>query len=343
MIGCSDEPTRPIVTLGQVSPVTISFAPVVLAQELGYFRDEGMEVEIKEFDGSGVLLPQLAAKRVTIGFPNPDAVIMSLQPGRQPLPLTFFYNMARRSVWEFAVLEKSPIRTVEDLRGKKIGVGSLGWAPLVFTRAMFADMGMEVGRDLEFVPVGVGAAAFHALQNGDVDALNLFDTEHATLQASGTAIRRFALREPYASLISNGFITHNDVVRTQRKLLEGFGRAVAKGTVACRANLPGCVRMFWRRYPTQEPSRGTMAEKIAYTLPILESRYGKYVDFAPGEPHNFGAYPANAFSDFSSALHRGGQIVSADLPVDRVFTNSLVGAFNRFDTSAVAQQGRAIK
>lgn len=322
------------VSVGQVTTTTLSFAAVVLAQQAGIFREEGLDVEILEFRGSGVLLPQLTSRRVMVGYPNPDILIVSQQPGKSPLPLRFFYNATRVNAWEIAVLDKSPIKMIADLKGKKIGIGAATFGNVPITKAMFRDIGIEVGRDVELVPVGVGAAAFLALTSGQVDALNLFDAQHATLEVSGTAIRRLEMPPKIGGLMNNGFVTHNDTIRDQGDVLARFGRGVAKATIACQVNPEAAVKAFWKAYPNQKPSQGDEAKIMKDQIFILNSRLAKYLAFPPGQPKRFGENEPRVWRDFIQALHDGGEIADTKIDLDKLYTNQFVDGFNKFDVEA---------
>lgn len=128
---------------GTVTSVTLSLGAIVAAKGLGFFKEEGLEVEIVEFNGTGTLLPQMTAKRVQVGYPNPDVLMISRQPGKDPLPIKYFYNATRESGWEFIVPADSPIRELKDLKGRKIGVGALSFGNIPITRAMFKELGFE--------------------------------------------------------------------------------------------------------------------------------------------------------------------------------------------------------
>ena len=325
------------VTFGTVTSVTLSLATIVAAKALGIYKEEGLDVEIVEFNGTGTLLPQMTAKRVQIGYPNPDVLMISRQPGKDPLPLKYFYNATRESAWEFIVLADSPVRELKDLRGKKIGVGALTFGNIPITKAMFKEFGFEA----ELVPVGVGAPAFLAFREKKVDALNLFDSQHATLEVQGTAFRRLSMPKKYKDLFSNGFVAHEDTIRDDPKMLAAFGRAIAKTSVFCEVNRAACVKAFWTLYPNQKPTGGDEALNMRNAIKIMNARFDKYLDFDDQKVRRWGEFPAQAWKDFALTLYEGGQLATKDIPVETCYTNALVAEMNRFDAAAVVARAKA--
>lgn len=331
------------IVFGNVTSVTLSQATIVAAKALGFYKEEGIDMEIVEFNGTGTLLPQMTAKRVHVGYPNPDALMISRQPGKDPLPLKYFYNATRESAWEFVVLADSPIRELKDLKGRKLGVGALTFGNIPITKAMFKDLGLETGRDLDLLPVGVGAPAFLAFREKKIDALNLFDSQHATLEVQGTAIRRLPMPKKYSDLFSNGFVAHEDMLRDDPKSLAAFGRAIAKTTVFCEANRAACVKAFWSLYPNQKPTSGDEAANIANAIKIMDARFNKYLAFDDQKNRRWGEFPAQSWKDFAVALHAGGQLSTSNIPVETCYTNALVPDMNKFDAAAIVARAKAAK
>jgi NitT/TauT family transport system substrate-binding protein len=339
---CAGAGAQHKVVLGLVSPLTVVNGQMLVAKHLGYLAEENLEVETIVFNGSAVLLPQIVAKRVTVGFPNPDPLVISRQPGKDPLPLKFFYNVIRENVWEFAVLAGSPVRTLADLKGRKIGVGALTFGNIPLTRAMFKEMGMEVGRDLELVPTGLGAPAFLALKEGRVDALNLFETLHTQLETQGTPVRRLKMPQKYLELFSNGFIAHDDTIRANPRLLASFGRAFAKATLACNVNRPGCVRAAWKMDPSLRPPGTNEAKLLADAVALLDARYDKYLAFPKAELPRWGEYPPGAWKNMIQVMAEGGQLTTTSIDPGSLYTNALVPAMNNFDPAAVLADARKL-
>ncbi len=326
------------IVLGLVTQPNLTYGPHYMALGGGYFKQEGLDVEIVPFDGSATLVPQLAAKRVLVGWAAPDVVIVSHQPGRDALPLRFFYNGSRVSPWEFVVPEASPIKTLSDLRGKNIGVGSLNFGNIPITKALLKELGMDAGRDYQLVPVGAGAAAFIAFNNGKIDALNLFDAAHANLELTGAKIRRLKMPESYSNVTAHGLVTHEDNIRTQGRTLAAFGRAFAKATVACEAAPRACVENFWRFFPNLKPAEGADEKKLADAVAVLRYGMRKYLVF--DGPRRYGAYSDAGLRNAVNALYAGGQIPDNTLDVRQLYTNQFIDEINRFDAAAVAEAAR---
>ncbi len=332
------------VVFGTGSAVSLTSAPITMAMGMGYFKEEGLEVELQPFrGGSGVLMPQLVNKSIPIGFPTLDVLIIARQPGRDYMPLRFFYNMTRTSIYEIVVPEASGIKQVSDLRGKKIGVGALTWGSIPILKALLKEDGLEAGKDVELIAVGQGAGAYHAFTSGQVDALDLFDVHHTELESLGTKIRRVPLKDKYVGLGSNSLIAHEDTLKSNPTMLASFGRAVAKATVACDANVAACVRMFWQQYPQMRPTQGSEEEKVSAAVRIVRSRLERMLAFPPGAKQSLGEFPAQMWREYVETLHAGGQTTTRDIAIDSLYTNGLVPEFNKFDRAAVVRAAQALK
>jgi len=62
------------------------------------------------------------------------------------------------------VLPDSPIKTLADLKDKKLGVQSMGSAGTTFARAFVHDAGLDSQKDITFLPIGLGAQAITSIR-----------------------------------------------------------------------------------------------------------------------------------------------------------------------------------
>lgn len=330
------------VSLGQVTSTSLTFAPIFAAETLGYFADEGIELQHLNFKGGAVLQPQIANKQVTFGFTAVELAIMSRQPGKDPIPLVFFYNGARESIWETVVLDSSPIKSLNDLRGKKIGIGATANANVPLTRVMMHDFGMEMGKDYSFLPIGVGASAFRAVLNGDADAYNTFDSNIATFETTGVKLRKLEVPQKYREMFSNGFVAHRDTLRDKPELVVGFGRALTKGIIVCEESPSFCVKNFWKLYPNAKPQAPSDEEALKKGLHVLRSRMQKYTYFPSGAKREFGVYSDKAWRDYVDVLFDGGELSTKDIDIKPIYTNEFVSKFNEFNLDDVRKKAHSL-
>lgn len=330
------------VTLGLPSPWNVQFSFVHFGERLGFFREEGLAVEKVAVTGSAVLLPQVAANQVQFGYANPDILIIALARG-EPLPARFVMNWLRSQTFEFVVLENSPVRTLAELRGRKLGVGALAWGNLPLSRAMLASQGVAWQRDVEVLPVGLGAAAWRRLQTGEVDCLNLFVGEHERMAIAGIPFRRLPMPEPFGSLFSNGFVVPDALMQNSPATVAGFCRALVKSWLAMRANPEACVRNYWEATPAARPRAGQEAQQLAADLRIVGVDHAQVENFPAGAPRVWGSFPEGAWQRLVGIMHGEGQIPRADLDLSRLSTDRFLPEVNRFDAAAVEAAARAVR
>ncbi|WP_439572093.1 ABC transporter substrate-binding protein [Phreatobacter sp.] len=331
------------VVVGHPAPWNVQFAFFTFGEQLGYFREEGMALERVSVTGSAVLLPQVAAGQVHFGYANPDLAIIALARG-EPMPLRFFMNWLRSQTFEFVVPEASPIQTLADLKGKKLGVGALTWGNLPLSRAMLASQNIAWQRDVEVLPVGLGAAAWRRMQTGEVDALNLFVGEHLRMELAGIKIRRLPMPEPFRSLFSNGWVASEQTLRDNPRLAIGFGRAMVKSWIACKANPEACVRSWWAAVPASRPAPAQEAAELATQARIVMTDRAQIDDFAAGAPRQYGHFPDGSWQRLIDVMRSEGQIQRSDLDLARLVTGDLLAEINRgVDPAAIEAAARAAR
>jgi NitT/TauT family transport system substrate-binding protein len=91
-----------------------------LAQEKGYFKAEGLDVEIDQGEGSAASIPKVASGAYQAGFGDLNAIIdlVSKRPTEAPVGVFMLYNTPPFTI---VVKQDSPIKTPKDLEGKTVG------------------------------------------------------------------------------------------------------------------------------------------------------------------------------------------------------------------------------
>jgi NitT/TauT family transport system substrate-binding protein len=329
------------VTFGWPAANAITLAHVQFGKDLGFFRDEKIDVEVVPMKGSFPIIQQILTGNMTTGYVGVDSIVLSRQPGKEPLPMRFFYNYLRSSIWEIVVLADSPLKTINDLKGKSLGVAGMQYGNIPVTKALLGKAGFKP-EDINLQTVGTDAPAYRALTTRQIDALNLWDTLHATLEAEGTALRRLPFPPEITETSSHGFPVSETTLKTKPDMLMRFGRAWAKSTIACSANPTACVYSFWRAYPAQKPSTGTEEQKLAREQKILVARLQKLTAFRANEKKLYGSYSDTDWQNIINTLKLGGTITKTDIPFSDLYTNELVPGINNFDVDAVVRAAKAV-
>ncbi len=324
------------------SAINSGVAPLTFAAQLGYFDKEDMAVQVQVLTGSGVIIPQLMAGNIQGAYSSLEPLIIARQPGKPNYPIMFAYNYLRRSVWEFAVLDDSPVKSFADLKGSTIGVLALSSGNIFMLRAILESQGVPWS-SIKLQAVGTGAAAFDALRTRQIQMLNLFDTAHVRLEQSGTKIRRLQVPAEFDGLSSHGISVTQALFKDNPGLIERFGRALTKGTLACQANLDACIRSYWAAYPALKPAPAAEAETLRKEREVLTVRMGNLTYMRPGVTAQMGAFSTDDWTKLIAALKAGGEISDTEIPLSSLYSNALVPGFNRFDQAEVIAQAKAAK
>lgn len=147
-------------------------APMYIAIENGYFEEEGLDIEQVTIDAAHVS-EAIGANQVDVGM---GLVGKLLQPIENGLPIKFTTGIHTGCI-KLLVPGDSDIKSIEDLKGKKIGVPGLADAATVIAKRSLSSVGIgvtEQNMEVEFSVYSRNDLA-QALENGAVDAIGLGD------------------------------------------------------------------------------------------------------------------------------------------------------------------------
>jgi NitT/TauT family transport system substrate-binding protein len=166
--------------------VTSAASPFAIAAKLGWFKKAGIEVELAPLPGSTDCVKTVATKQVMFSLPSVEPLAV-IRP--QGVKAKVFYTAYQGNIYGIAVPEASPIKTIKDVKGKKIGVISMGSAGVIVARALAADAGLNPDGDVRIVVAGEGAQTAALLRTNQVDALSQYDTQYALVETAGVPLR----------------------------------------------------------------------------------------------------------------------------------------------------------
>lgn len=331
------KPLRKVTFVFPIGAMPSRYAPWIAARDLGFFAEEGLDVQFLNTAGSLIAIQQVASSQAEFALSPNDGLIAIRARGT---PVRYFYNWQTHVIFSVAVPADSPIRGVADLKGKQIGVQGMGSAAVPYAKAVVRSAGLDPASDVTLIAVGIAAQAATVLQQKRVDALALWDTEYAAMELLGLKFRFFG-HPKLQSLTGGGLLARDDYIQANPDVIRGFGRAFAKGNVFCFENPEAAVRIYWKNYPQARPKGKDEATAMREAVHVFRAAMKNLSrdDKADKRWGHFAEAEMQQYVDFLLAE----KVIEARLPAREVYTNDFVDHFNRFDAAQVREMARAYR
>ena len=219
-------------------PGLSQLAAFATAKEKGYYRDENLEVE---FIWMRAAISNTALISGNVEFATLGAAGVTAALSGHPLRVLF----STFSKPMFSLYAKSEIFGVKALRGKKIGVSSIGTGADSLLREVLKKNGLDGGRDVAILSIGVTPTRYTALLNGSVDATML--TPPFTFNAEQAGFRELVnfAREDLVE-IQGSAVVQELLLQTDPQLVDKFVRGTIKGFLYLRDNRSGTIPILAR-------------------------------------------------------------------------------------------------
>jgi len=311
----------------------------------GFFDEEGLDVEVKSARGSALGAQIVMTGQADVVHAGTSVGLMV--PVSKGSPLVAFYNMITQNFQMPAVPADSPIRTLQDLRGKKLGVIGQATATIPIVKAVLEDAGLNPDKDVTFIDVGYGAQAATALwTTKQVDGLAMYDSVYAAIEnVNPEKFKLRVLTSPLSDRISfqTALVAKPETLKTKRDALVRLGRAHAKSTVFALENPEAAVRIHYKRYPEQRPSNVDEATAIAYGKRALLARLNNMrIDNMVVKRDKWGYMHEIDVTTYLEMLKKVGD-VDKSVNANAIYTNELIDEINRFDVAEVRKRAREFR
>jgi NitT/TauT family transport system substrate-binding protein len=162
---------------------SLSYLPLTLAEQLGYFKAEGLEVEISDFAGGARALQAVVGGSAEVVSGSYEHTL-NMQGKDQYYQGFVLQGRAPQIAVGVSNKTMTNYKSLADLRGKKIGVSAPGSSTNIVANLLLARAGLKAG-DVSFVGVGTSAAALTAMRSGQIDAISNIDPVMTMLEQKG--------------------------------------------------------------------------------------------------------------------------------------------------------------
>ena len=225
----------------------------VCAKKLGYYEQEDIDFQIQpggpSIDGVAVV----ASGRHEVGQVSSSPSLMLA--ASQGLPVKCFAVGIQKHPYCFFSLKKNPIRTAQDMVGKKVGIQSTG---IILLRALLAKNKIPE-KDVNIIPIGADMAP---LLTGQVDAVTGWLTNTSALKVLGPDRVDMALWDTGVKLYALPYYATTKTLQTQGDVLAAYLRGSAKGWHWADKNRDQAVDILVKEYPNLDRADERIAADV---------------------------------------------------------------------------------
>ena len=183
-LGQAGRPEKPRFVLAVGGQEALVYLPVSVAARLGYFKDAGLDPDIQNFAGGGLALRALIGGSADAVSGFYDHTIQMQAQGRR---IKAVVMQQRYPGLVLAVAKHAAdqgVRSLTDLRGKKIGVTAPGSSTHFFANFLMTRVGVGLD-EFSIIGIGIGASALAAVRARQVDAISNVEPTMSTLLSTG--------------------------------------------------------------------------------------------------------------------------------------------------------------
>jgi NitT/TauT family transport system substrate-binding protein len=218
-----------LVRIGLAVPHNAAYVQFYAAETLGFYKDAGVKAEITIYRGGAASQEALSAGAADIITYFGAGVGLAVSKGAKEKIVAAVDPTPHG--WQFLVLANSPIKTLKDLDGKKVGVATKAGTADMFA-LWVADKG---GAKVQTIPVG-GGGMVPALRAGQVDAIAMFPGLSLQLLATGEARSLMDLGKDMEPTLPDVIVAPQEMMDKRPQVVRGTLAALYKAVVHMRNN-----------------------------------------------------------------------------------------------------------
>jgi ABC-type nitrate/sulfonate/bicarbonate transport system substrate-binding protein len=280
------------------TPLTGATTPFWIAVEARIFQKYGLEIApLFVSAGSSVIVPALVSRQFDIGLASGPAVVLNRLGGGDLITVG-----AQTGVYTTDCFAKSDMKSVNDLKGKSVGVTRFGTSTHFAALSMLRSAGLKP-TDVLFIQIGGSAEAIAALTSGRLDAAML------GYPASEVALKKGFTQLSHLAKTENGAFPTTAIVAKESWLKDGknreiainFLRAFTEGLALAKSDAAISKKVL-RKY-TRVENDGILLSTFEYyrqffgeTLKINERSYANLLQLVD-QPKAKGADPKQFFDN----------------------------------------------
>jgi NitT/TauT family transport system substrate-binding protein len=207
---------------------SIGMVPLEFAVNRGYFKKQGLDVQLITVRQSDVIIAATVGGELNFMDIIPTAILASVRG----LPIRTIAVVLKRA--PYVLIGQPNVRSPEELKGKRIGVSSVGGMSAYLVREIIARNGLNPDRDVTFLAIGGTSARTAALFGGTIDAALVVAPDNYALERKG--YRRLLMASDYVNYPLSGVAASADFLAKNKAVAISFLKGLMEGAKFTREN-----------------------------------------------------------------------------------------------------------
>ncbi|HEX2929658.1 MAG TPA: ABC transporter substrate-binding protein [Candidatus Binatia bacterium] len=272
---------------------SMGYLPLFVAVHRGFFKDEGLDIELPR------LLPSLAHNALIAGEAHYHGLADSaLRLAARGMPLKAIFYAADRPMY-YLVAQKE-IRSVAELKGKRIGVSQFGGTSDLSARLALRHYGVEPEKDAILIQIGSEGTRMAALRAGSVAAIIVPVPAVAVLRRDG--YNEVSFVGDVVEFASNGYTTTDQRIKENPQEVKKVVRSLYRGLRYAKENPEGTVGVIQKEWKVDFEIARESYRAIVKALNedgiIGEKQLKVHFDMIRRSDKNIGEIPVDKVVDF---------------------------------------------
>src|SRR4051794_3944157 len=225
---------RSKVSIGVGGKAAFYYLPLTISEQLGYFKAEGLDVEISDFAGGAKSLQALVGGSADVVSGAYEHTI-NMQSKNQFIQSIVLMGRAPQIAVGVSTKTMPGFKSLPDLRGKKIGVSAPGSSTNMVANLVLSRAGIKAS-EVSYVGVGTAASALTALRSGQIDAMSNTDPVMTMLEQKGdvriisdTRTLKGTQEVFGGPMPAACFYAHSDFVKSNPNTCQALANAIVHG------------------------------------------------------------------------------------------------------------------
>lgn len=290
---------------------------LMVAEQEGFMEKNGVKLDVVTFARTADIIPALLGGSINFGLATPEQLFAAQDKQKS---IKIVANEVSRS--PYIVYAKNPdIRSLSDLKGKTLGVSSVGGSVDYFTyKLLLHNLGMEEGKDYHIVNAGGISQRVNALINGQVDSEMVYPPGNEILGKAGARqIFNVSSDRNYDNLVVNVLISDQKWYGKHEKAAVAFMRGYLES-------------VKWLLDPANKEKAITdIGKAMKVDNSQAKSAYVEFVERAKAFPASAEVTPDQIKKTVANARMVGLKAAPTDDDLDWRYDNSLIKMSRKAD------------